>query len=1128
MASRSHWTELIIPNGGLNEAEQPQTIKDNQWTAAADVEPMIDGVRRRKGSALSNPVALRDIAQDYDLGTDDREFADGTSEYIAQRVTPSSTLQVFQVAVQLKINSGLPTGNVNVALVAEDASDDPDLTAAVTNGDFTDFSSLDSATITDEYYWYQFRTDDAAILTKDTNYWFVIRHVGAGSTGTDTIDIREESTGGGQASTAPDALQSVSDVEIWFDANDVPTGGGDGNNTGATALPEKTGNYAGGWVEPASTNGVILHTAAGANPINGHAWVAQAGTPCNLTLSGAGAPAASQKYATTVDWTFFCVYKPGTNGPAANWCLGQDKSVVGDERGVAVPLQSADGAFLAYSDTADDSMSNSIDTNNTDVKIGIVVRDSSDDLVAYGTDSSGDLSYFGTVNNTGEFIFDGFMRADDGTDAEANFGIAEMIVFDGEISAAERSELYQWAALKYGLAPLSGGASTADAGYVKYSTDGAAWIAVASADLNYRLYSGEARIRAIADYNLSDGSAQRHLVWAGEELYKNVSGTMTMVSTRKQVKFAFRHPSTGGTEVTDILPSWAIGNDIFFFTPAGGFSWKFYIRDGVEYFEEEGLRAPTNALTLGTGAGNALPDGTYYVDYYFYNADLGIQGSRKYQGVSAASQATSTQHITVTNIPTATSDAGERATHIRFELKEVGSSIFRLVREVALGPENGKHDGAANAAALTDTTKNWDVNYWVGATVTNNTDASSGVITANTATTVTATLSGGTDDDWDVDDTYTIAIGDIVIDSTHLPTTIEAEYNHTKPPVHMVRCVAENRQFLGNIIDTSAPNGVGYSGRVRFSAINGITPHYESYPANNYRTFGLGDSDYVTALLFLPPRLLIVGMRNSIWAIDARKPATSDKLRISETVGIAHHSSAIVHSGTLYLLSDSPHARGFYRWRPGEAEPERIRGADRTLALMEVDQFKYSSMVIKPVDADRSQIIWTATQEDGTEHDRLFVYDTALDAMTIWRRQATQEANVLGVIEESGKSKIYAGSYRGKEYELDTTDDDDDGLGFTGSFTTKAIDGGAPWIKKRLRGLGAVYTADDVIDISVEPDYGEESSVTDSETLSAESSTRIKRSRIATAGQTFKATFSGADPWYIRGFSADLQGTGDD
>lgn len=69
----------------------------------------------------------------------------------------------------------------------------------------------------------------------------------------------------------------------------------------------------------------------------------------------------------------------------------------------------------------------------------------------------------------------------------------------------------------------------------------------------------------------------------------------------------------------------------------------------------------------------------------------------------------------------------------------------------------GTHDGAANAAVLTDTGETWTIDQWVGYTIKNITDGSVALITENTATTITGILYGGTDNDWDIGDTYHIA-----------------------------------------------------------------------------------------------------------------------------------------------------------------------------------------------------------------------------------------------------------------------------------------------------------------------------------------------------------------------------------
>lgn len=69
----------------------------------------------------------------------------------------------------------------------------------------------------------------------------------------------------------------------------------------------------------------------------------------------------------------------------------------------------------------------------------------------------------------------------------------------------------------------------------------------------------------------------------------------------------------------------------------------------------------------------------------------------------------------------------------------------------------GTHDGANDAAVLTDTGASWTIDEHVDRHIYNTTDGSVGLITANTSDTITAALSGGTDNDWDTGDGYGIA-----------------------------------------------------------------------------------------------------------------------------------------------------------------------------------------------------------------------------------------------------------------------------------------------------------------------------------------------------------------------------------
>jgi hypothetical protein len=83
--------------------------------------------------------------------------------------------------------------------------------------------------------------------------------------------------------------------------------------------------------------------------------------------------------------------------------------------------------------------------------------------------------------------------------------------------------------------------------------------------------------------------------------------------------------------------------------------------------------------------------------------------------------------------------------------------LFRIHGYLSNTEVKGTHDGGDDKATLTDSTADFlAAGVCKGMTVSNTTDGSSGTITAVTATTVTATLSGGTDDDWDDNDEYEI------------------------------------------------------------------------------------------------------------------------------------------------------------------------------------------------------------------------------------------------------------------------------------------------------------------------------------------------------------------------------------
>lgn len=120
------------------------------------------------------------------------------------------------------------------------------------------------------------------------------------------------------------------------------------------------------------------------------------------------------------------------------------------------------------------------------------------------------------------------------------------------------------------------------------------------------------------------------------------------------------------------------------------------------------------------------------------------------------------------------------------------------------GPSvSGSHTGSSNASILTDSTVSWADNEWNGYIVFNQTDASSGTISSNTANTLTVTLTGGTDNDWDNGDTYVF--------SPDLGKTQSGEYaSHAGVFLEKATTnLLQNPSFEHTTFDTSWVEGAG-------------------------------------------------------------------------------------------------------------------------------------------------------------------------------------------------------------------------------------------------------------------------------------------------------------------------------
>jgi hypothetical protein len=957
VATKVQWPEnLIVPNRGLNETQSPQKIQDDQWQACENVEPLPDGVRSRQGSSASNSIAIQSINVSHESGTDTREFVDATSEYISQEfLVGGSNITVIRVAARLKINSGTPIGNVEAAIYTDNSEPD----AAVSGLDFTDFSVVAASSLSTSLKWYFFTVSTGVALTAATTYHLVLRHEAAGATGTNTIDVEEVTTPSGyddgqvwyNSSPGETSISALSPT-IWIDAND-PIGDGTAPSsiTDATDIESLSG---GNWADKGSLAAhVTTSNAGGSQPV----WYKTAGVnpkapslpnskPYVSTIPG-GVGTDNFTAFSSVNFTIYAVY----------WHHSLIFTIAGSD---ALARGGQPGNIRAQSTDNDSAEPGEIAYQNATTKrwrfletdldatprwaMGKWLSDGTHEIDGVNIDS---LDSTGTPSGGTMILEEWFQRTiNSGTIQRTSAWIAEVLVFNSVLSAANQTTVENYLSGKWGVAGL-GGLGT--------------WTAVAAADLNFRIYSGVPSITGIMDYRHSDASTQRHLVAADGEVYKNVSGAMTAVSARERLAL---------TSNANNLISSAIGNDRVFLTNNAEISKKFYVLSGTEYWENEGIAAPTATPTLGVAATNALPDGVYEVDYYYWNDDIGLPSDRRYNGVDALTSASlSSQHITISGLPATTVRENDRATHIRIELKEVGSTIFRLVKEITLG--------------------------------------------------TTSTTIGASD----------------------LPTTVEAEYEHAVAPVHRAKAIAENRQFILNV--------TGSPWKLQWSAIIGTTPYYESFPALNSREFGKGDGDYGTALFFIPPRSLVVGFRNSIVAIDARRPGTSDRLTISKGIGIAGPQAGIVVGSRLFFVSDGDKSKGMFVWQPGMAEPQPLLGVDSTFKGYDKNRYQYASCAHMAPGDDRFQW-WTLLSSTSASGDRILVYDYALQAWSIYSKPSGRIGNVLGEVEEAGEARIYLGGRDGVEY-LQDTGSDDAGTAYSSTVDMKAFDFGAQQLFKRLR-----------------------------------------------------------------------------
>jgi uncharacterized Zn-binding protein involved in type VI secretion len=111
--------------------------------------------------------------------------------------------------------------------------------------------------------------------------------------------------------------------------------------------------------------------------------------------------------------------------------------------------------------------------------------------------------------------------------------------------------------------------------------------------------------------------------------------------------------------------------------------------------------------------------------------------------------------------------------------------------------DSGAHTGTDDASTLVMEGKTWETDVWSHCTIRNETDGSLGTITACTADSVSAELSGGADNDWDAGDAFTISCGYPCLDQIGRSTDASAENPHPQlaEPLYEWNNISDGEDF---------------------------------------------------------------------------------------------------------------------------------------------------------------------------------------------------------------------------------------------------------------------------------------------------------------------------------------------
>lgn len=208
----------------------------------------------------------------------------------------------------------------------------------------------------------------------------------------------------------------------------------------------------------------------------------------------------------------------------------------------------------------------------------------------------------------------------------------------------------------------------------------------------------------------------------------------------------------------------------------------------------------------------------------------------------------------------------------RYEYSYAGIDVFNhdnmVSYEIIFDP-HGTHTGGTHATILTDSSASFKTDQLIGQVIYNTTDGSSGTITDNDATTITvASLSGGSDNQWEKDDVYEVK--DSLIDTYCPADSFVINENDER------WTIINNLLFHTYSVCLVKPDGKLYV----FKPITGGTSYDSEYSlSSGHSMFAKVNTD----ALVIPNKIVVRTLRNADTAYEGSATSAASYALLAKT-----------------------------------------------------------------------------------------------------------------------------------------------------------------------------------------------------------------------------------------------------